>query len=440
LRDRVLFSDEGLDSINEFDYREWLLNHGGTKTSVNSRFVTGIYDLMFAYHEGDRSKPQLAAGVALRGAFRMFFTYRGAMFYRLRSGMGDAIFAPLYEVLQTPHSNAKGGGYAPINNSPVGFHFLHELISVEFTQHGRCVSSLGFTIPGEFGELDAQSAAALNHNGCWPETAEDCFLQAKDPQPRERKLIYGEHFDAVILAMGVDDFKTTCASLLSGAQSSAEWVRMCDRVQTVATQSAQVWLDRDLEDLGWYRGSGLFTGLGLAFDTWADMTHTLAVELQTPGRSAPSELDKARSVAYFCGPLPESAIQKHTGARGAQLPNSMQRYVEQNLTKVLKEDLRLAWPAAFEGRMTARNRELLRHAQANFKGSDRYTLSLPGTISARISPLERLVENMTIAGDWTACGLDTGCVEAAVISGMLAAYAISGEQPHPSSIVGYDHP
>jgi hypothetical protein len=83
--------------------------------------------------------------------------------------------------------------------------------------------------------------------------------------------------------------------------------------------------------------------------------------------------------------------------------------------------------------------EVGRHVQVNFEGSDRYTLSLPGSIAFRISPLDRSVENMTIAGDWTACGLDAGCVESAVMSGMLAAYAIS-ENPHPSTIVGYDHP
>jgi hypothetical protein len=46
---------------------------------------------------------------------------------------------------------------------------------------------------------------------------------------------------------------------------------------------------------------------------------------------------------------------------------------------------------------------------------------------------------MTIAGDWTACGLDAGCVEAAVMSGMLAATAISGK-PDLNAIIGYDHP
>ena len=47
---------------------------------------------------------------------------------------------------------------------------------------------------------------------------------------------------------------------------------------------------------------------------------------------------------------------------------------------------------------------------------------------------------MTIAGDWTACGLDVGCVEAAVMSGMLAAHAITGKEPALDSIIGYDHP
>ena len=101
--------------------------------------------------------------------------------------------------------------------------------------------------------------------------------------------------------------------------------------------------------------------------------------------------------------------------------------------------MRHVWPDAFGGRKNARQLEIGRHVQANFQGSDRYTLSLPGSLACRISPLDRSVENMTIAGDWTACGLDAGCIEAAVMSGMLAAYAISGK-PHPSTIIGYDHP
>ena len=55
------------------------------------------------------------------------------------------------------------------------------------------------------------------------------------------------------------------------------------------------------------------------------------------------------------------------------------------------------------------------------------------------SPLDASVINMTIAGDWTECGFNEGCIEAAVMSGMLASHAICGF-PALEDIVGYDHP
>ena len=79
------------------------------------------------------------------------------------------------------------------------------------------------------------------------------------------------------------------------------------------------------------------------------------------------------------------------------------------------------------------------HWTANVNPTERYVLSLPGTQKFRISPLDNTYDNLTIAGDWTACGLDTGCVEAAVISGRLAAHAISSS-PALEEIVAYDHP
>ena len=76
----------------------------------------------------------------------------------------------------------------------------------------------------------------------------------------------------------------------------------------------------------------------------------------------------------------------------------------------------------------------------NGDGSKRYTLSLPGSMRYRISPLDLTFDNATIAGDWTACGLDAGCIEAAVMSGMLAVHAMTGGKPSLDKIVGYHHP
>ncbi len=57
----------------------------------------------------------------------------------------------------------------------------------------------------------------------------------------------------------------------------------------------------------------------------------------------------------------------------------------------------------------------------------------------RISPLDDTYDNLTVAGDWTDCGLNMGCVEAAVMSGRLAAHALS-QNPPLEEIVGFDHP
>jgi hypothetical protein len=77
--------------------------------------------------------------------------------------------------------------------------------------------------------------------------------------------------------------------------------------------------------------------------------------------------------------------------------------------------------------------------RANVNPTDRYVLALPGTLQYRISPLDNTYDNLTIAGDWTDCGFNEGCVEAAVMSGRLAAHAIA-QTPALEDIIGYDHP
>ena len=91
----MLTDPRGLDAINDYDCREWLRMNGASEHALNSAFLRGLYDLVFAYEGGDPNRPRLAAGDALRSGFRMFFTYRGAFFWKMRRGMGDVVFAPV---------------------------------------------------------------------------------------------------------------------------------------------------------------------------------------------------------------------------------------------------------------------------------------------------------------------------------------------------------
>jgi uncharacterized protein with NAD-binding domain and iron-sulfur cluster len=62
--------------------------------------------------------------------------------------------------------------------------------------------------------------------------------------------------------------------------------------------------------------------------------------------------------------------------------------------------------------------------RGNFQPSDRYVLSVPGSVKYRLDPGDTGFENLVVAGDWTRCVINAGCVEAATISGMLAAEAL----------------
>jgi uncharacterized protein with NAD-binding domain and iron-sulfur cluster len=421
-RDRVLFlsNKRGLDKLDGMDCREWLRTHGATHASLQSPFITGLYDLAFCYRDGDREQPALAAGQALRGALRMFFTYRGSLFWRMNSGMGDAIFAPLYRVL------AQRG---------VQFRFHHRLHDVAFSAGldpkatDNRVERLCFEVPASVDSLN--QADPLDANGCWlhrPPAGSREALKLAPP------IVRGKGFDSVIFAMGVDDFVSVCDKPYDGGADSPTffqrmpaWQRMREHTKTVATRAAQAWFDVSLADLGWRRESTIIAGLDPPFETWADMTHTLAAEERwRPATGQAAVGTQARSVAYFCGVLKDADVQTAGAATQAGL--------QAMLAETLHGGVGGLWTAG-----SAIPPPIATHVQANAQGSERFTLSLPGSIEHRISPLDDSVINMSIAGDWTACGFNESCVEAAVMSGMLAAQAISG-RPDFDEIIGYDHP
>jgi len=139
-------------------------------------------------------------------------------------------------------------------------------------------------------------------------------------------------------------------------------------------------------------------------------------------------------------------------------PQRRKAEVRDNAIRFLKNDVGHLWPKASDApdsfrwrllmdpaRHTARGESVTESAfdsqywTANVNPSDRYVLALPGSLKYRISPLDNTYDNLTIAGDWTACGFTEGCVEAAVMSGRLAAHALA-KSPSLAAIIGYDHP
>ena len=203
-----------------------------------------------------------------------------------------------------------------------------------------------------------------------------------------------------------------------------------------------------MEQLGWPHGAVSVSGFVEPFDTWADMRHLLERE-QWNGR--------ARAIAYFCSVLPDSDVVATGDAATLEAVAAIRARVERDAVRFLDRDVGHLWPRAVAGdhfrwellvdadgvaderRTPGPERFACQFWTANVSPTDRYTLSLPGSSQYRISPLDRTYDNLTVAGDWTACGFNAGCVEAAVMSGRLAAHAIS-LRPALEEITGYDHP
>jgi uncharacterized protein with NAD-binding domain and iron-sulfur cluster len=381
----------------------------------------------------------------------MFFTYRGSIFWKMRAGMGDVVFAPFYEILKRRN---------------VRFEFFHRLENVKLAPAARrgalerdYVEALDFDVQAEVkAGTEYQPLVDVHGVPCWPSQpdfaqlidGERCAREGWDfeshwdrRKARIKRLEVKKHFDVVVLGVGLGAVPYVCRELVRRDRRWSDLVHYC---KTVATQSFQLWLREDVERLGWRHNQCTVTAFEKPFDTWADMRHLL-----------PEETWKTdpRAIAYFCSVLPDAELPPATSAHD---------YVERCCERVkhaaidyLNRSIGHLWSQAVtpEG---FRFDLLVDHARpdrpagardesafdsqywrANVNPSDRYCLTLPGTVKYRISPLDNTYDNLSVAGDWTDCGFNQGCVEAAVMSGRLAAHAISGS-PRLDEIVGYDHP
>jgi uncharacterized protein with NAD-binding domain and iron-sulfur cluster len=441
----------GFDAVDEYDFREWLELNGASRLTLDSDFLRGVgYDRMFAYEDGDPARPRMSAGQALRDLLRTLFTYRGAIFWKMRAGMGDVVFAPFYEVLR---------------RRGVRFEFFHRLEALRLAPGDHL-------LPGERPYVEALELGvqATVRSGpykpltrvrglpCWPakpdygqlDDGERLAAEGWDPESfwdrrrvGQKTLRVGQDFDFAVLAVGLGAIPHVGGEILA---RDRRWRRMVDSVKTVETGAFQLWLNESVAELGWPGAEDItLTGFVKPFDTWADMTHLLPEE-SWPATRTP------RSLAYFCGALksrPEPPDRDDTG-----YPAARREAARREAVRFLERHAGHLWPRAVRPgggfrwellvspgaeRPAGPERFGTQYWTANVNPSDRYTLTLPGTAKDRISPLDNSYDNLTVAGDWTACGLIVGCVEAAVMSGRLAAHALSGS-PALEDIVGFDHP
>ncbi|MGI8816510.1 MAG: FAD-dependent oxidoreductase [Pseudonocardia sp.] len=417
LSDGLLSSPAGFAAIDHLDFREWLTRHGAAPDTVDSPLVRGMYDLVFAYQHGDHRRPRFAAGLGLFLASKFFFEYTGSIFYKMRAGMGDVVVAPLYEALR-----ARG----------VRFQFFSRLDQLHLSEDRRSVLAVRIARQARLATGVDTYDPLVDVRGlpCFPAAPKQEQLAAgvagdleshwADRHGEEpMTLTAGVDFDAVVLATSLGMVPHVCGELLA---DSPRWRGLVDNVPTVATQAAQLWLRSTDVELGVPDGGPTVSGLASSFETYASMAQVLDHEEWPDGQ-------RPATVAYLCGTLTDE-IAGDPATAGAAVRRHAVEFLERRAPDL--------WPRAMDGAGRFRWDLLIgddgdgvsrldsQYWTANVDPSDRYVQSVPGSLAHRLRADESGYDNLFLAGDWVNCGLNAGCVEAAVMAGLQAANAVRG--------------
>jgi uncharacterized protein with NAD-binding domain and iron-sulfur cluster len=411
--DRLLDAGRGYAAINHVDFRDWLAGHGAEAATIDCGLVRGMYDLVFGYREGDHARPAFEAGTGLQLAGRFFFDYKGSLMWKMRAGMGDVVFAPLYQSLV-------GRG--------VDFRFFHRLRRLRLDDAGRQIEAVELGRQARLPQGNDRYRPLIRFNGlpCFPDHPLEAQLGGPIPArdleshpwcppggPDEVggeevvTLRRGTDFDQVVLAVSLGMVPYVADELI---EADPRWAAMAANVSTVATRSLQVWTVADEDAMGWPHAGSTSAGYAPPFDTYASMSHLLEAEGRRPGGPA--------AVSYFCSALPEAEADPATAA--SRMTNTARGFLERGTQQI--------WPRMRTPDGGFRWQDVVAtYTRANVDPSDRYVQSLPGSGAQRIPADASGFDNLAVAGDWTDSGLNAGCIEAAVVSGLQAANSVLGK-------------
>lgn len=419
--DRVF--EKGFSSIDDLDLLAWLKHHGASDLTVGhggnsgSGLLRGFYDLVFAFADGDPAKPDLAAGRALQAALKMGFDFKGSILWRMCAGMGDTVFGPFYEAL------TKLAG-------PESVRFFHRVTGLRLDPSGTSIAAIDLVQQAAPVAAGYHPMRNVKDLPCWPnrpywdelqggEALKAHDLEAPCPVPGEVPLTLevGRDFDLVVLAIPAPAHPEICAELIT---ANTAYATMVDSCRAVATQAFQVWSTESEPALGWaFPQRGVASGFVEPLDTLCPMPQLLDREDWPDG--------SVQSIWYACGVLPDAA--KWSCDHPDQRPR-----VRHNTLDWLEQRSSIPWPAAssggkFEwnvlsdpgGTSTGPARFGSQYWRANVTPSELYVRTPPKSVTKRLWPGQSGFTNLALAGDWTRNYIDGGCVEAAVMSGLLAA-------------------
>ena len=147
--------ERGFDPLNGLELRDWLRSHGAQEITLAGPFVRASYSGAFAFLDGDVNQPNLAAGVGLLWTLRQMLGYKGALSFRMMAGMGDAVVAPIYQVLL---------------RRGVRFRFFHRVTELAPSSDGTRVGAVHLVRQARPVGPEYQPLVDVDGLACWPAT------------------------------------------------------------------------------------------------------------------------------------------------------------------------------------------------------------------------------------------------------------------------------
>jgi hypothetical protein len=221
-------------------------------------------------------------------------------------------------------------------------------------------------------------------------------------------------------------------------EASEKFRMMTETATLVPSLSFQAWCSVDTARLGWPPaqahppGAAEKTVISTGpdpLDIWADMTHVMNYEPWDP-------LTRPKSLHYLCGVMETDLFRAPPDQK--RIPVEAKKRARSEAINWLSQKARYIWPKSSPGGSfdwdvlfdpngaKGSKRIDAQVYQANVDPSSCCVASAAGSTRWRLATNASGFDKLYLAGTWIDTGFNTECVEAAVISGMQAARAISG--------------
>jgi uncharacterized protein with NAD-binding domain and iron-sulfur cluster len=462
-----------VDELDQLDYKTWLRNCGMSEATLKTGLPNVPAFICFQFPEGDTTLDPSMSAAAYVGWMVRLALVKGTSYSFFRSGTGESVLAPMFRSAQL---------------AGVRFEFFHKLVNVIPSADGSSIDRVVFRrqarlrpgldqyepmtrIDGVaydvwpasplFDQLHPDDAAGIANTNADLESYWSPW-GGSDDVVLER----GRDFDQIVLAIPPTAFPYVCPDLLAASETLTKAVAL----ESCATIGVQLWLSKSLPELGITqkipRGQRMIGASFIdPFNVIGDFTELLDHEgwqyraekarIEDPSGSA---LAPPKTLLYLCGPVADRTDPLRHDFSDHNVPRTAYEQAIAITAQYLAtaalwlpnapgdrpaDNLGLDMGALFVNDPAAIGLDRLdsQYLKVNIDPSERYLLSLPGSVTKRPKAWGAEASNLTLAGDWIYTGINIGSFEGAVTSGRLAAHALTGF-PALDDIAGYDllHP